>query len=176
MESAVDDFQKALSEPQRRTFLSSNVVPNANDVLAFTAEIDKTNAMRQSRCVASRLQGSLSSVQQFSPVVDTFVSSNPHIAGLIWGSVRLTILIASNYASFFDGFSSWFMKLRLLCPNFREYQTLYPDSVRLQEALCSFYTVLIQFCTKAMQVMEKRGKQSSFIFAYGGFFLLPQRY
>lgn len=43
--------------------------------------------------MASRLQNTLQFIQQFSGVVDTFVSADPSTAALAWGGVKFTILV-----------------------------------------------------------------------------------
>lgn len=62
-------------------------------VLTFTAEIDQRNAQRRLRGVASRLYGVLESVRQFTSIIDTYVQAYPQIAALVWGSLKLTLLV-----------------------------------------------------------------------------------
>ena len=82
-----------MSPDQQKNLLAKSTVPNAAAVITLTAEIDSENAKRRSRGVATRLFGFLESVQQFTSIVDTFVSSNSHIAALVWGSVKLALLV-----------------------------------------------------------------------------------
>jgi hypothetical protein len=93
LRSALRDFQDILSPEQKRDLLAQATVPDAAAVIILTAEIDRENAKRRSRGVATRLFSFLESVQQFSTIVDTFVSSNPSIAALVWGSVKFAILV-----------------------------------------------------------------------------------
>ena len=79
---------------QKAKLLAIDTAPDAIAVLQFTADIDSSNARRESRCVASRLQNTLQSVQQFTTIVDTFVSSNPTVAALVWGSFKVTISVS----------------------------------------------------------------------------------
>lgn len=68
----------------------------------LTKEIDDANAKQRHNCVGVRLFTFLESVQQFSSVVDTFVSSNPSIAALVWGSIKFTFLVSLLYTSTLD--------------------------------------------------------------------------
>ena len=79
--AALQEFQNSLSAEQKAEFFAANsgASPDTNAVLVFTAQIDCSNQRRASRCLASRMQGTLESVEQFSKVVDTLVSSNPSI-------------------------------------------------------------------------------------------------
>ena len=63
----------------------------------FTAELDAENAKRKTRSIASRLIKILGSIQQFSGVIGTLVSSHPAVAALLWGSVKLMLLVRSPY-------------------------------------------------------------------------------
>ena len=104
-----------------------------------------------------------SNQKQFVSVINTFVSSHPAIAALVWGAMRLTILAASNFSTFFEKMTSWFMRMQSCCPRFKEYQLLFPDSPRLQEALCYFYACLIQFCTRSVEAMNRSGQCMIFL-------------
>jgi hypothetical protein len=68
-------------------------VPDLTSVITFTAQLDEQSAQRRISGVSGRLLTFLQSMQQFSTIVDTFVSSNPGTAALVWGSVKLTMLV-----------------------------------------------------------------------------------
>lgn len=91
LEDAVQDFQTVLTDDQRRELASVGGVPDADTVMAFTAQLDYECQSRKGRSIASRLYSVLQSVRTFSAVVDTFVSSNPEIAALVWGSLKFTM-------------------------------------------------------------------------------------
>jgi hypothetical protein len=89
----LDQFESKLTPEQTAQLRNISSVPDANAVIVFTTQLDEENAKRKSRCVASRLSTFLQSIQQFASVVETFVSSNPKIAALIWGSVKFALLV-----------------------------------------------------------------------------------
>jgi len=154
---AVDDFQNILTEDQRTALKKIKSIPDADAVLVFTAELDASQQHRR-RSIATRLHSVLESVQQFSAVIDAFVSSNPEIAARVWGSVRLTIQIAFNFTSYYEVFSNLFMGFASHCPRYAEYEVLYPNSVRLQTALCNFHASLIRCCKHAVEVAKRDWK------------------
>lgn len=92
---ALHDFQDILSPEQKHIFAQSKV-PDARAVCILTTEIDRENAKRKSRGVAARISSFLESIQQFSFIVDTFIQSNPKIAALVWGSVKIALLVRSK--------------------------------------------------------------------------------
>lgn len=153
-------------------------VPDATAIIAFTTQLDNENSKRGSRCFATRLLTFLQSIQQFTVVVDTFVSSNPAISALVWGSVKLAVLVSliyqrthsriyyadyflyqvtSTYASYFDKLSTLFMNFSKHCPRYSDYQILYADSVGLRVAMGNFYAVVIDCCTQVVQAISKSG-------------------
>lgn len=86
-----------MTPEQKNRLHGTAAIPDAPAIIAFTTQLDNENAKRRSRCVATRLLTFLQSIQQFTTVVDTFVSSNPAIAALVWGSVKFAILVSRHY-------------------------------------------------------------------------------
>jgi hypothetical protein len=97
LKESLKQFREVLTPEQQNQLQGPGIVPDAATVIRFTAELDAENAKRRSRCVASRLLTVLESIQQFSSIVDTFIQSNPEVAALIWGSVKLALLVRRSY-------------------------------------------------------------------------------
>jgi len=93
LEDAILAFQGILSDDQRRELHHNKNVPDVDAVLVFTAELDARNRGRKGRSIASNLYSVLQSVRDFSAIVDTFVASHPEVAALVWGCVKLTMLV-----------------------------------------------------------------------------------
>lgn len=94
LSDALKSFQDCLDPDQKAKLQAIKAVPDAHTVAEFTHQLDQENAKRKSRCVAARLSPLLESIQQFSGVVETFVSSHPQVAALIWGSVKLVLQVS----------------------------------------------------------------------------------
>lgn len=94
LSDAIKSFQDCLDSDQKARLEAIKAVPDAHAVAQFTHQLDQENAKRKSRCVAARISPLLESVQQFAGIVETFVSSNPHIAALVWGSVKLVLQVS----------------------------------------------------------------------------------
>ena len=93
LKDAIDDFHSILTDKERNRLLQIGAVRDAETVMIFTAQLDRENQLRKGRGVANRLISVLHSVHAFSTIVDTFVSSHPEIAALIWGSVKFAMLV-----------------------------------------------------------------------------------
>ena len=94
LQVALQGFEAVLTPSQRLQLRNSHPVPDAAAVTAFTQTLDAENANQQRRCVATRLHPLLESVQKFTTIVDTFVSSHPDIAALVWGSLKLALVVS----------------------------------------------------------------------------------
>ncbi|KAJ5531566.1 hypothetical protein N7527_004959 [Penicillium freii] len=155
LNAALADFQSTLTEEQKREFQKSTTTPDIASVIEFVAEIDARNSSTTRRCVAPRLCTFLEATQQFTGVVDTFISSNPIIAALVWGGIKTAILTASNVASYFDKVTSMIMHVGKFSPTYQKFGPLYPDCIGLQRALCDFYAIIINLCVKIIEVSRR---------------------
>ncbi|CAG8909864.1 unnamed protein product [Penicillium egyptiacum] len=99
LNAALKNFQNTLTEEQKQEYQKSTTTPDIASIIEFVAELDARNSSTMRRCLAPRLCTFLEAAQQFTGVVNTFVSSNPIIAALVWGGVKTAILTASNVAS-----------------------------------------------------------------------------
>ena len=93
LEVALSDFGSVLTDDERKQLQQIKEVPDASAALIFTAKLDASNTTRRGRSIGARAYSILQSVQQFSAIVDTFVSSHPDVAALLWGSVKITLLV-----------------------------------------------------------------------------------
>ncbi|KAJ5193312.1 hypothetical protein N7449_009454 [Penicillium cf. viridicatum] len=155
LNAALANFQSTLTEEQKREFQKSTTTPDIASVIEFVAEIDARNSSTTRRCVAPRLCTFLEATQQFTGVVDTFISSNPIIAALVWGGIKTAILTASNVASYFDKVTSMIMRIGKCSPTYQKFGPLYPDCIGLQRALCDFYAIIINLCVKIIEVSRR---------------------
>lgn len=101
LEQALDDYRKVLSDKEREQLdkekeqLRAQGKPYTEAALNFTTLIDRECNSHRRRCMGTRLITFLQSVEQFSGVVDTFVSSHPEFAALVWGGVKLALRVDS---------------------------------------------------------------------------------
>lgn len=95
LQAAIAEFRDALTPQQRGQLQAYQTTPEPDAIIKLTAEVDAQQAHYQEKCVGTRLHSILESICEFSGVVDTFVSTNPGIAALIWGSVKFSVLVMS---------------------------------------------------------------------------------
>ncbi|KAJ5970321.1 uncharacterized protein N7479_000239 [Penicillium vulpinum] len=154
LKQALLQFEGTLTDDQKQQYQARSVRPDAASVIAFVGEID-SNKSTTRRCVAPRLHSFLQATQQFSAIVDTFVSSNPEIAALVWGGIKTAILIASNITSYFDKVTSMIMAIGRSCPTYQQFGHLYPGCAGLQRGLCDYYATIVQLCIKIIEISKR---------------------
>lgn len=47
------------------------------------------------------------------------------------------------------------MSIRKLCPRLSDYRALFPNSIRLQKALCEFHAAIIRLCAHVLKVLRR---------------------
>ncbi|KAJ5371814.1 hypothetical protein N7517_003820 [Penicillium concentricum] len=161
LSTALENFQNTLTKEQKREFEKSTARPDIASVIEFVAEIDARNSSTTRRCVAPRLCTFLEATQQFTGVVDSFVSSNPTIAALVWGGIKTAILLANNVASYFDKVTSMIMRIGKSSPTYQQFGLLYPSCIGLQYALCDFYAIIINLSVKIIEVSRRTAFQQT---------------
>ncbi|KAI6288058.1 hypothetical protein MCOR27_001082 [Pyricularia oryzae] len=166
LQDSLAGFRTALTDEQRQTLENMNGIPDTQAVLVFTAGLDSINRRRKGKSTSSRLHSFLSSVGGFcntmtkgrtNNIVDTYVSSNPEIAALVWGSMKLAMTVLANFMSYYDGAFELMMKITELCPAVSEYGALYPDSMALQKSLSDFYASVIDCCKRLVEETQRSG-------------------
>lgn len=79
---------------------TSTTPPSAQSIIDLTSTIDgKSKQRRLGRC-ASSFTPFLESLQQYSLVMEVINYSNPHIAALVWGSVKIVVIVCVPRARF----------------------------------------------------------------------------
>ncbi|KAI1363191.1 hypothetical protein F5Y08DRAFT_251923 [Xylaria arbuscula] len=155
LQDAISEFSRVLDNDQRSQLEQLAPLPDTDAILVFTAQLDSSHPNRRGRSFATRLHTILLAVRNFCTVLDVFVSSHPEIAALVWGSVRLTMMVISNYTSYYEATSDLFMRVGRLCPLFDEYLMLYRSSKRLQQALIEFHTAIVYCCKHVVEAVQR---------------------
>jgi len=154
LEDALRCFEDVLTNEQRRQFKIYTSKPDASSVIVFIGNVDASNQSRK-KSVSLRLQPFLEATHQFTGIVETFVSSNPRVAALLWGGVKTAILAANNIASYFDKVTIMIMEIGKSCPTYTQFGQLYTGCVDLQSALCDYYTAIVRICIRIVEVQRR---------------------
>ncbi|KAL2690157.1 hypothetical protein Neosp_004225 [[Neocosmospora] mangrovei] len=134
LENDIARFQAILTDDDRKNLQQLKTEPHdTHSIIMFTASLDRFDPKRRGKSVASRLASFLQTIEQFTHIVETYIQSNPEIAALVWGSVKLTFQLLANFTSYFQSFVELLSGFGTLCSRFAEYQVIFKDSLRLNE-------------------------------------------
>ncbi|EMT71593.1 Vegetative incompatibility protein HET-E-1 [Fusarium odoratissimum] len=157
LENAVAHFQATLTDDDRKRLQGLKNLPHdAQSIIVFTAELDmQQSGNRRGKSIASRLTSFLQIIQQFTPVIDTYIQSNPDISALIWGSIKLTFTFLANFLSQFQSFVELLQGFGSLYSRLGHYQILFQDSTRLNDSICQFHTSVVLCCEKVIYLIRQ---------------------
>ncbi|KAK3378715.1 hypothetical protein B0T24DRAFT_138215 [Lasiosphaeria ovina] len=101
--SARDRFLAGLPEQDRLLFSPCAGRQDLLDGLEkLTAVAVRLKKRRGALVLLDMIDNFARRLEPFCKVIDTVVSSNPEIAALVWGGLRLVLQLASNYGDFFN--------------------------------------------------------------------------
>lgn len=94
LELALASFQSTLNDEERVKLQRMKGSPcDAVSVTQFTHELDRLDTGRRGKSMVTTSHSLLQSVVQFYHIAETYVSSQPEIAALVWGSVKLAFMV-----------------------------------------------------------------------------------
>ncbi|KAM0421036.1 hypothetical protein ACHAPT_011107 [Fusarium lateritium] len=164
LESTIARFQAILTDDDRKNLQQLKTEPHdAQSIIMFTASLDRFDPKRRGKSVASRLASFLQTIEQFTPIVDTYIQSNPEIAALVWGSVKLTFQLLANFTSYFQSFVELLSGFGSLCSRFAEYQVIFKDSPRLNASICEFHSSVVNCCERIVLVTRRPMKSQAWM-------------
>ncbi|KAF5242198.1 hypothetical protein FANTH_8830 [Fusarium anthophilum] len=156
LEATIAGFQTILTDEDRKKLQQLKTTSHdSQSIITFTAELDLLDKNRRGKSVASRLASFLQTIEQFTPIVDTYIQSNPDIAALIWGSIKLTFMFLANFASYFQSFVELLHGFGSLCTRFAEYQVIFNESSRLKGSVCQFHTAVVTCCQQIILAVRR---------------------
>lgn len=65
--------------------------------------------------------------------------------------------MATNLSEYFETLSERLSNLSYLFPRLREYERIFRNSNRLQQAMSTFYAIVVVFFTKSLKLLQERG-------------------
>ncbi|KAG5661908.1 hypothetical protein KAF25_004147 [Fusarium avenaceum] len=130
LETAIARFQAILDDDDRKKLQELRTTSHdSQSIVLFTAELDMLDQSRRGKSVATRLSLFLQIIEQYTPIIDTFIQSNPDITALIWGSIKLTFTFLANLSSYFQSFVELLRGFGSLYTRLGEYQTVFHESL-----------------------------------------------
>ena len=90
LKAALRDFHGLLT-PEEYSELLRGSGPSGSSVVELTTKIDRRKPKH--KYGSQRIQKFLRSLQQFTTIVDTVIQADPKFSVLVWGSVKMVMLV-----------------------------------------------------------------------------------
>jgi hypothetical protein len=98
-------------------------------------------------------------LMQYETVVDSFVSSNPEYAALVWGAMKFLFKVTLNHEECSSKLAQAFTEIGAVLPQAEFISQLYPTA-RIRATLASTYAQIVDFCVRATKWYEKMRRTS----------------
>jgi len=157
-EAAKNAFRKSLNDEKlfkdlMETTSIQGVWKAARDVQA------KQDAERRLRHMA-KIKTFLDKLSAYTSTVDTFVQVKPDIMALIWGPIRLLLVMTASITKFADAITQVMTKIGDALPQFVEITKTLSDNDRLKDLLALFYRDILDFHVIALKFFSLSSKLS----------------
>ena len=145
---------EGLSEEEKALYAAAS--PEAilyNSSAAQRIHSSSSNSIK----IADKLRPLIGAIEQYGKALDIYTNTYSLVLSPLWGSIRIVLLLASEYSKYFDRIVDMFARIGDVLPRFRGYENLFPNHDRLIQALS---VDILTFCTEAKAVFRS-GRRSS---------------
>ena len=169
MEEAVQQYNQAIEEfrtslkPElaRKIFDSLSPPSSAAETVAVAIDLDSRLATVLDRRHFAKahpaLKSRLEAFQKYAPVIEVFISSNPAIAALVWGGVKLVLKSVLGFLEPFEKILDIFQEIANTLPRIEIYQRFADRRPSVQSALDKFHIDLVRFFTASVRFLKRHG-------------------
>lgn len=169
MDSALYEYKKALSEfrqslkpDQAIAFVDPlKGATNAAEAIAAGSDLEsRLGRILDQRHFAKAhpaLKKRVEDLQRFAPAIEVFISSNPAIAALVWGSVKIVLQSVVHFLHSFEKIFDTFQDVASSLPRVEIYQKHAATSPPIGTALEKFHINLARFFTTSLIYLKRHG-------------------
>jgi hypothetical protein len=150
------DFEKDLDDPKLLSQINQTTsMKQVYDVAQrIQEEQGKTGSLRHLRKIEPYLQR----LRQFQSVIDAFVHVKPDMLALIWGPIKLLLVLTSTLSQSFDAIREIMCDIGDRLPFFEAYTALFATNDRVLDVLCLFYKDILEFHCTALKFFRSKRK------------------
>lgn len=108
-----------------------------------------------------KMKSILDKLQSFNSAMDTYAQVKPETMALVWGSIRVLLVLTDNVAKFADAVVTAMEDISDALPYFTDVVKIFDNNDKLRDKLALFYGDIIQFYTIAFNFFNMSSKQKS---------------
>lgn len=160
--TALLEFQKSLKGDKTNTFVDPlKDVTSAAEAISFAGDLESRldNVLERRHFAKAHpaLKKRVEEFQRYAPAIEVFVSSNPAIAALVWGSVKLVLQTIVNFLDPFERVFEVFRDVASTLPRTDIYQKHAGAYPSIQVALKNFHVNLVRFFAASLTFLKRHG-------------------
>lgn len=169
MDQALRDYNKALADftkslppgllctsfdPLRNSANAADAIAASKDLDSKLASVlDRRHFAKAHPAVKKRVED----LQKYAPVIDTFVASNPAVAALVWGSIKLVLQSIVQFLNPFEKVFDAFHDIANTLPRIEIYQKYATTLPSIEAALAKFHINLVKFFAASLKFLKRHG-------------------
>jgi hypothetical protein len=109
-------FLERLDDQERKLFNEATI----ENLYYSTSNLERQDQKEsKSRAVLRELQPLISAVEDYGKALDTYANIAPTYLAPIWGSIRVILVLASNFGKFYSRMVTMFSRIGDILPRFR---------------------------------------------------------
>ncbi|KAI0051325.1 hypothetical protein FA95DRAFT_317090 [Auriscalpium vulgare] len=157
---AIQDHLKLLDDSERRDFIAST----PDDVRNVAAGYHAGHGQSRFLLCVQRVSRVIAPLEQFFSAVDNGVSSNPVLAGIVWGALRFVMQAIRGVSAHLGKIGNVLEEIAEALPHYQDYAViLFSNSQRVMEGLAGVYGDILLTCTTIRRIyMRAQGKRRTF--------------
>lgn len=161
---ALSDFRKSLKPDQAIAFDDPlKGASNAAEAIAAGSDLEsRLGRILDQRHFAKAhpaLKKRVEDLQRYAPTIEVFISSNPAIAALVWGSVKIVLQSVVQFLHSFEKIFDTFQDVASTLPRVEIYQKHAKKYPLIGIALEKFHINLARFFTTSLIHLRRHGIQ-----------------
>ncbi|RKL03447.1 hypothetical protein BFJ68_g6913 [Fusarium oxysporum] len=152
-ESAKVDFTKNLKHPEKYDFTN---ITSGEDVIKAAKDIEERQTKSRTLRALGRIEPYMKGLEGYAGVIDTFAQAKADILCLIWGPLRLILLMASHLTSAFQKVVEVLQDIGRVLPQFETYTNIFKDNKAIHYGLFLFYRDILDFYATLLNFFAKK--------------------
>lgn len=134
------------------------LIQNCHDPETFVEYLNsvenKHHESSSSRKIVDFCQPAIDSFRQFAKALDVFYSVKPAVLAVLWGGLRIVLLVAESFQEFFDAILSSIQLIGANLKRVKVYESLFSKTETVRRCLLELYTEILNFFLETQRLYQ----------------------